>query len=119
MAHSDYNEEFQALFDQANEASDRGDQAKAVDLCARMLSFVEEEYGPNHPVVVGGLSMLGAAYGRQGDYVRVEQVFQRAVALAENLPGPDHPDVAIMIDGLAQAYQFQGRYAEAEPLFER
>jgi tetratricopeptide (TPR) repeat protein len=83
------------------------------------LAHSESMLGPDHPMLLGELANLGAAYQELLRYEEAGAMFRRAVQIAEKRLGPDHPDYAHALSNYAKFLRKTGRKAEAKPLESR
>src|SRR5580700_11430318 len=60
-----------------------GRYAEAIPLAQQLLAIREKVLGPDHPVVVVALNVLGWLYGNQGRYTEAEPLYKRALAINE------------------------------------
>jgi tetratricopeptide (TPR) repeat protein len=70
----------------------RGRIDEAEPLARRMVTSVEEQYGPEHRTMAHPLQTIAGIYGKQGRFTEAEPHYQRALAIQERTRGADHPE---------------------------
>jgi len=104
---------------QAEQLYEAGKYAEAIPLFKKVLTIVEQVFGPEDPATAVSLSNLAQSYKATGAYAQAEPLFQRALAIHEQVSGPEDPSMAETLNNLASLYHATGAYAQAEPLYQR
>ena len=97
----------------------RGRFEEARSLLEQAIALGEQQYGPDHPVLLSRLNTQAELYWRRGDYRESERVLQRTLALAEQHFDPTHPHIVRALSNLGVLAIYQGVYIQAEPMFLR
>jgi CHAT domain-containing protein/Tfp pilus assembly protein PilF len=108
-----------ALREQLNEQDRRID---AEPINKRLLSIVQNVFGPVHLNVTDPLRELASLYYDQGRYAEAEQHYIRILSILEFSPsarGLDENITAIYLDNLGTLYSDLSRYSEAEGVYLR
>ncbi|MFM7361109.1 MAG: tetratricopeptide repeat protein [Cyanobium sp.] len=111
--------EVQEWLRQVEALGKQGQYQEAALIQEKLLAWMEQHVGPDHPTIASSLNNLAALYVNQGVYTKAEPLYRRALAIKEKALGPDHASTAATINNLAFLYYNQGNYAKAEPLFSR
>ena len=111
--------EVQEWLRQVEALGKQGQYQEAALIQEKLLAWMEQHVGPDHPTTATSLNNLAALYVNQGVYTKAEPLYRRALAIKEKALGHDHVSTAATINNLAFLYYNQGSYAKAEPLFSR
>jgi len=98
---------------------DRGEYARAEELCREALELEQKSDQPEYPSRALLLSSLGSAKCRQGKYEEALPLFKRAIEITERAVGADHPATVEQHLPLARCQMQTGKYLEAEALYRR
>ncbi|HPC35651.1 MAG TPA: tetratricopeptide repeat protein [Candidatus Marinimicrobia bacterium] len=81
---------------------------KAENLLWESLSFLQANYGFDHPNAGRVFAKLGAFFERQGNLARAEYCYNRSLKLLKKHLPSNHPDVKFSRDGLYNIYSELG-----------
>ena len=112
-------EEVKRLVEQINKLRSEAKYAEAIPLMEILLTVVEKEGGPEHPIFAQGLNSLADLHRLSGDFVNAEPLYRRAIAIQEKMPEAEQSNLAITLNNLALVYVARSDYDQAEPLLQR
>ncbi len=81
---------------------------KAENLLWESLSFLQANYGFDHPNAGRVFAKLGAFFERQGNLARAEYCYNRSLKILKKHLSSNHPDVKFSRDGLENIYSKLG-----------
>ncbi|MBS1805862.1 MAG: serine/threonine protein kinase [Acidobacteria bacterium] len=84
-----------------------------VPLYKRLIEMHRQIYGPNHPLVAGDFSSLGATMIDLGYYDEAETYSRQALDLNRTYYGADNPKVAANLTTLGRAFIYEKKYDQA------
>ena len=84
-----------------------------VPLYKQLVEMHRQIYGPNHPLVAGDFSSLGATMIDLGYYDEAEKYSRQALDLNRAYYGGDNPKVAANLTTLGRAFVYQKKYDQA------
>jgi tetratricopeptide (TPR) repeat protein len=100
----------------ANSLLGLGEPGKAIVLLEKARATRQSRLGPDHPLTLNTMNILGQAYHAAGKPDL--PMFEETLRLRKASLGPDHPDTLVSLNNLAVAYQYAGKPELALPLFE-
>ncbi|HEU5375823.1 MAG TPA: tetratricopeptide repeat protein, partial [Ktedonobacteraceae bacterium] len=97
----------------------QGKYTQAEQLNRRFVELLEQQFGSQHPVLIGHLNNLAATYSTTGRYKEAEVLLQRALDIHFQTGEVDLDELATLLNGLAELYRKQEKYDQAEPLYQQ
>ncbi len=99
---------------------DRGEYATSEYLYQASFNLLEQSFGPDNYILVGGLRILADLSKLQEHYDKAETLLQHALTICEKEHGTTvHADTALFLNDLADLYQARGDHERAKHLYER
>ncbi len=109
----------QEFMDELNEAEERENYEKAIEMNKILLKQAEEYYGGKHEITASMLNRLGSVLYRKGNTEEAGHYLKRALEVREALLGPNHPDLAQSLNNLAAVLRDGKHFDEAEQFYKR
>ncbi|MBV9688926.1 MAG: toll/interleukin-1 receptor domain-containing protein [Ktedonobacteraceae bacterium] len=98
---------------------DRGEYAASEHLYWAGFNLLEQSFGPNDHILIGGLRILADLSKLQEHYDEAETLLQRALTICEKEHGTTvHADNALFLNDLAGVYEARGDHEGAKQLYE-
>ncbi len=107
------------LFKAGSYLLERGRHSEAAPLLAQAVTLAEQQYGPEHPLLISRLEKQAQLFCAQGKYRQAEPLLYRALALGQKYLGHSHYQVTATLSNLAALLRDQEMYEQAEPLFQQ
>ncbi|MBV9706107.1 MAG: tetratricopeptide repeat protein [Chloroflexi bacterium] len=99
---------------------DRGEYAASEHLYRTAFNLLEQSFGPDDHILVGGLRILADLAKLQEQYDKAETLLQHALTICEKEHGTTvHADNALFLNDLAALYEARGDHDAAKQLYER
>ncbi len=107
------------LGDEAQAFLDAQDYAQAAQRSQQAIALVEQQRGPDDPLIEAPLTLLTTIYTAQNKSAELEAAYLRLIPLFIELHGEDNPATQGRIIDLVNFYREQQRFAAAVPWIQR
>jgi tetratricopeptide (TPR) repeat protein len=95
-----------------------GNYSDTRNLIEQWIDILEQEFGPEHPVILGALHTEGRIRFERGAYADAASIFEQQVELSKRIHGPEDPRTLEPMGWVAAMLHYAGNHSKARMLGE-